>query len=148
MECSVSAGPNNSSPWSCHFPAAAPRARSSSGEGSSNAPRSLITSKDQTKTGLFQIDYNHSFSAAGSHFLKGGVGYGSTRFSNSRPATASGFGFLAGVGYDIRVGGNISLTPVANFYFGSDGDMTENGTKVISSLKHNVFDIGLGITFH
>jgi len=26
--------------------------------------------------------------------------------------------------------------------------MTENGTKVISSLKHNVFDIGLGITFH
>ena len=57
-------------------------------------------------------------------------------------------GFVAGVGYDVRVGGNISLTPVANFYFGSDGDMTENGTKVISSLKHNVFDIGLGITFH
>jgi len=81
-------------------------------------------------------------------FVKGGVGYGSTRFSNSRPATASGFGFLAGVGYDVRVGGNISLTPVANFYFGSDGDMTENGTKVISSLKHNVFDFGLGITFH
>jgi len=81
-------------------------------------------------------------------FVKGGVGYGSTRFSNSRPATASGFGFAAGVGYDVRVGANISLTPVANFYFGSDGDMTENGTKVISSLKHNVFDIGLGITFH
>jgi len=81
-------------------------------------------------------------------FVKGGVGYGSTRFSNSRPATASGFGFLAGVGYDVRVGANISLTPVANFYFGSDGDMTENGTKVISSLKHNVFDFGLGITFH
>jgi len=26
--------------------------------------------------------------------------------------------------------------------------MTEDGTKVISSLKHNVFDFGLGITFH
>ena len=51
-------------------------------------------------------------------------------------------------GYDIRVGANVSVTPVANFYFGSDGDMTENGTKVFSSLKHNVFDFGLGITFH
>ena len=81
-------------------------------------------------------------------FLKGGVGYGSVRFSNSGSATASGFGFVAGVGYDIRVGGNISLTPVANFYFGSDGDMTENGTKVFSSVKHNVLDFGLGITFH
>ena len=81
-------------------------------------------------------------------FLKGGVGYGSTRVSNSGSATASGFGFVAGVGYDVRVGANVSLTPVANFYFGSDGDMTENGTKVFSSLKHNVFDFGLGITFH
>ncbi len=81
-------------------------------------------------------------------FLKGGVGYGSTRFSNSGSATASGFGFVAGVGYDVRIGANSSLTPVANFYFGSDGDMTENGTKIFSSVKHNVLDFGLGITFH
>src|SRR5207249_10252025 len=80
--------------------------------------------------------------------LQRGVGYGSTRVSSSGSATASGFGFVAGVGYDIRVGANVSLTPVANFYFGSAGDMTENGTKIFSSLKHNVIDFGLGITFH
>jgi hypothetical protein len=42
--------------------------------GFNNVPRSLITTKDLTKTALFQIDYNHSFNAAGSHFLKGGFG--------------------------------------------------------------------------
>lgn len=41
---------------------------------SQNTPRVLITNKDQTKTGLFQIDYNHSFQAAGTHTLKGGFG--------------------------------------------------------------------------
>jgi hypothetical protein len=42
--------------------------------GSQNTPRVLITTKDQTKTGFFQVDYNHAFNAAGSHLLKGGVG--------------------------------------------------------------------------
>lgn len=85
---------------------------------------------------------------ANGFFLKGGVGFASTRFHNSGTATASGFGFLAGVGYDVRVGRNISLTPVANFYFGSDGDLKENGTTLDTGYRHNVFDFGLGITFH
>ena len=63
-------------------------------------------------------------------------------------ATATGFGFLTGLGYDIRVGKNISLTPVFNFYFGSDGDLKSNGTTIDSHYKHNVYDFGLGITFH
>jgi len=42
--------------------------------GFNNVPRSQITSRDLTKSGLFQIDYNHSFNAAGSHFVKGGFG--------------------------------------------------------------------------
>ena len=43
-------------------------------KGSQNTPRVLITSKDQTKTGFVQVDYNHAFNAAGSHLVKGGVG--------------------------------------------------------------------------
>ena len=43
-------------------------------KGAQNTPRVLITNKDQTKTGFFQVDYNHAFNAAGSHLLKGGVG--------------------------------------------------------------------------
>ena len=42
--------------------------------GTQNTPRVLITNKDQTKTGFVQVDYNHAFSAAGSHLIKGGVG--------------------------------------------------------------------------
>jgi hypothetical protein len=42
--------------------------------GTQNTPRVLITNKDETKVGYFQIDYNHSFNAAGAHSLKGGVG--------------------------------------------------------------------------
>jgi len=76
------------------------------------------------------------------------VGYANLRVSNSGTATANGFGFVVGAGYDIRVGRNISLTPVANFYWGGDGDLKESGTTIDTGYKHNVFDFGLGITFH
>jgi hypothetical protein len=42
--------------------------------GFQNTPRTQITNKDQTKTGVFQIDYNQSFKAAGQHAIKGGFG--------------------------------------------------------------------------
>jgi hypothetical protein len=81
-------------------------------------------------------------------FVKGGVGFASTRLHNSGTASATGFGFVVGLGYDIRVGTNISITPVGNFYFGSDGDLKESGTTLETGWKHNVYDFGLGITFH
>ena len=56
----------------------------------------LITNKDQTKTGFFQLDYNHAFNAAGSHLLKGGVGVRHTtnevEYDLSRAATCSSTG--------------------------------------------------------
>ena len=42
--------------------------------GTQNTPRVLISNKDETKVGYFQVDYNHSFNAAGAHSLKGGIG--------------------------------------------------------------------------
>jgi len=81
-------------------------------------------------------------------FVKGGVGFATTRLHNSGTADANGYGFVMGLGYDIRVGTNISITPVANFYFGSDGDLTESGSTLETGWKHNVYDFGLGITFH
>jgi len=83
-------------------------------------------------------------------FIKGGVGYASylSLDSEGTSADGSGWGGVAGLGYDIRVGRSVSLTPVANFRFGLIGGITENGTTIMTGESQNVFDIGLGITWH
>jgi hypothetical protein len=42
--------------------------------GTFNTPRIQISNFDTTKQGFVQLDYNHAFSGAGSHLLKGGWG--------------------------------------------------------------------------
>ena len=85
---------------------------------------------------------------ASGFFLKGGVGFSSFRETDGFTDDGTGFGLLGGVGYDIRVGRNVSLTPVANFYWGGVGDIKESGTTVATGWKQHVFDVGLGVTFH
>jgi len=63
---------------------------------------------------------------AGGLFLKGGLGFSDYRFSVSGgggSVTGLGGGVVAGLGYDIRVGRNISITPTADFWYGSVGDL-------------------------
>jgi hypothetical protein len=86
-------------------------------------------------------------------FLKAGVGLSyldiSVRedsFSSSLDKT--GFGFLAGAGYDLRVGRNISITPSVNYYYGKPGDVAFQGEVLLGSFHHNVFDFVIGVTFH
>ena len=86
-------------------------------------------------------------------FLKGGVGlsYMSTEiFLGDAPVSVSksGWGLLAGVGYDVRVGRKISITPSVNFHFGEPGNVSLEGETVFSGWHQNVFDFGIGITFH
>jgi len=67
-------------------------------------------------------------------FVKGGVGYS---ILDDGFANESGFGMLAGLGYDVRVGRNLSITPVANWFRGGyDG------------ISANVLQLGLGVTSH
>jgi hypothetical protein len=67
-------------------------------------------------------------------FVKAGAGYS---VLDSGIASTSGFGLLGGVGYDVRVARNLSVTPVANWFRGSfDGGSA------------NVLQIGLGVTSH
>ena len=68
-------------------------------------------------------------------FVKGGAGY-SMLDSNIGDGT-SGFGVLGGVGYDVRVSRNLSITPVANWFRGS-----------FSGGSANVLQLGLGVTSH
>jgi hypothetical protein len=71
-------------------------------------------------------------------FLKGGVGLSTLSADTGFESNSdTGLGFTLGAGYDLRIGGNTSLTPVLNYFRGNfDGG---NG---------NVFQMGLGITVH
>jgi len=77
-------------------------------------------------------------------FLKGGVGLASYELSQGNASsTTTGFGLVAGLGYDIHLGGKVSLVPVANFYWGHDGDMSP-----VPGIQHKIYDVGLGIQYN
>ncbi|HEX5962779.1 MAG TPA: outer membrane beta-barrel protein [Gemmatimonadales bacterium] len=75
---------------------------------------------------------------AGGLFVKAGAGYSILEVdSGIGSGNDSGFGILGGVGYDVRVGRNLSITPVANWFRGGfDGGSA------------NVLQLGLGVTSH
>src|SRR6266853_572797 len=87
-------------------------------------------------------------------FLRGGHVTGGLGFSNYHVNTSpsfdgTGWGFTGGVGYDIRVGRDISLTPVVNYVYGGVGDVNEQGLgAAFTRWKQNVVEFGLGVTFH
>jgi hypothetical protein len=78
-------------------------------------------------------------SATGGFFLLGGLGVGVIRgeVSGLGSETQTGLGALLGLGWDIRVGRNVSLTPFWNG-FAADTD----------DVDANVGQIGLGLTVH
>lgn len=71
-------------------------------------------------------------------FIKAGAGYSNLSVDDSfGSASDGGFGWLGGVGYDIRAGRNLSITPVANWFRGGfDGGSA------------NVLQFGVGVTAH
>ena len=71
-------------------------------------------------------------------FIKGGAGYSVLAVDDgTTSANDSGLGLLGGVGYDIRVGRNLSMTPVMNWFRGGfDGGSA------------NVLQFGMGVTSH
>lgn len=84
-------------------------------------------------------------------FLKGGVGlslYDLSPTNSGSGADGTGVGFTIGAGYDLRVGRNISLTPVGNFLFGSVGDIQQNGATILTGWKQTILEFGLDVTFH
>src|SRR5438034_4505528 len=82
-------------------------------------------------------------------FLTGGLGF-SNYYVNSTPSLdGTGWGFTAGAGYDIRVGRDVSLTPVVNSVYGGVGDVNESGVgRFATGRKTYVIDFGVGVTFH
>lgn len=81
-------------------------------------------------------------SAANGFFLKGGIGVSTLEVSASGGGVSvsgreTGLGLTAGLGYDVRVGGNFSVSPYGAFGWGDH----EGGTA-------NTFQLGLGVTWH
>lgn len=87
---------------------------------------------------------------AGGLFLRGGVGFAT--YSEEGFDSGNGFGLTLGLGYDVRVGNNVSITPVGNFNWGSIGDAGSVGIPGagmgVTGLKQNVIQIAVGVTFH
>jgi hypothetical protein len=81
-------------------------------------------------------------------FIKGGLGFafmhgdldtdeGIIGFDNS------GVGYQLGLGYDMRIQRNLSVTAVANFYGGSVGDV-----RTLRNVSFNVLQFMAAVTFH
>ncbi len=82
-------------------------------------------------------------------FVKGGVGLASFQLSQGNSSvSADGIGLLAGLGYDIRLSNKVSLSPIANLYFGRDGDLKDGSTVVIPGIKHTIVDFGLSLQYN
>ena len=85
-------------------------------------------------------------------FFKGGLGVSYYREdvavkTPEDTASTTGFGLTAGIGYDYRVADNISLTPVANFTFGSLGNLRHRGF-FYPNVQETLLQLALGVTFH
>jgi hypothetical protein len=72
-------------------------------------------------------------------FLKGGAGvsYAKVDVSGSGSDSETGWGGIAGIGYDIPVGRTLYLTPVANWVYGHYSDWHTTNVQ-----------LALGITWH
>ena len=83
-------------------------------------------------------------------FLKGGAGFSAILIDVSGGVEPSGstFGLSAGVGYDIRLARNFSLTPIFDFLYGGSRNLTDAGGTVYPSVASTLWTLGLGVTFH
>ena len=62
--------------------------------------------------------------------------------------TATGLGLQVGLGYDFRVGRNFSLSPFGNFLMSFGSDAKFNGFSLGEDFNTNLFQFGLGLTWH
>ena len=88
----------------------------------------------------------------GFHVL-GGVGVGLLDEDDSDAALgyaleSVGAALQVGVGYDVRMTRNFSLTPYINFLGMGGGEPKLNGSSVGGTLSANVVQLGLGFSWH
>ena len=85
--------------------------------------------------------------------LKGGLGFGSISDDIKDPTfnaklESTGIAFTFGAGYDVRMGKNFSLTPYVSYFATAGAEAKVNGTSANEKLNANLFQLGLGFTWH
>ncbi len=82
-------------------------------------------------------------------YLKGGLGYSmSTADDGVDELKASGLGLSGGIGYDYRVGKNMSVTPYLNYLRSISSELKVNGTATGVDLNTGILQLGVGLTWH
>jgi hypothetical protein len=84
-------------------------------------------------------------------YLEGGVGAGQYRNKDNPSGTeftATGGALSIGTGYDFRVAKNVSLTPFLSWSANGGAEVKQGGTGSFTNLNVNLFQIGLGFTWH
>ena len=59
-----------------------------------------------------------------------------------------GFGAMLGVGYDFPISQTLTVTPQATYWFGSPGDLAVDDIDILHGFRHNVIEVGVGITLY
>lgn len=86
-------------------------------------------------------------------FFKGGLGGSLYRedVSGTKPpsdtAQTTGFALTAGMGYERQIGAHLDVTPVANFLFGSLGNIRPGGSFT-PGVQQTLVQLALGIKLH
>lgn len=82
-------------------------------------------------------------------YLKGGAGFARADATDGIDDIATtGFGISMGTGYDWRLTRNFSLTPYANYLRSFGGELEVNGSGTDFSTNIDLFQFGLGFTWH
>jgi hypothetical protein len=92
---------------------------------------------------------------ASGFYLEGGIGGGSVQIDVTDLTTgtterleSAGVAFQLGTGYDWRVARNFSLTPYVDFLTTAGGEAKYDGASLNERLDANVFQFGLGFSWH
>lgn len=91
--------------------------------------------------------------AAGGFYLSGGLGLGLISENDSDPLfdyelVSVGAAAQVGLGYDVRMTRNFSLTPYVNFLGIGGGKPRFNGVSQSGTLSANSVQFGLGFSWH
>lgn len=85
----------------------------------------------------------------GGLFVKGGAGFSSIMIEEGGQQTdGASFGLSGGFGYDVRVGRNISITPLFDFLYAGSQDLQYQSQTRYPGVTANMFSVSVGVTFH